>query len=191
VALGVSVHTGRASCVAAGGTIERPHVAARVDIELLGEGERFVFHRAAQAPASEVEALVARARSEATANARRAFGRWLEDLRAAGHEVTRCAVVAKKAAMPSSIQAIVAAHPRIHTAEGCFYRDVLCTSAAESGLRVEVIAPGDLESVAADVLGLATARQASLLSQAGRAVGPPWTRDQKAGALAAWVLLAK
>jgi hypothetical protein len=157
----MSVRTGRAACVAAGGTLERPQVEARVDLELLGE-----------------------------ANARRGLGRWLDELRAAGHEVTRCAVLAKKAPMPASIQAIVAAHPRIHTAEGCFYRDVLCASARESGLRAEVIAPGDLERVAADVLGVPAARQAELLARAGRTVGPPWARDQKAGALAAWVLLA-
>jgi hypothetical protein len=190
LALGVSVHTGRAACVAAGGTLERPHVEARVDVELLGEAERFVFHRAAQAPASQAEALVARARADATANARGALGRWLEQLRAAGHDVTRCAVLAKKGLMPSSIPAIVAAHPRIHTAEGCFYRDVLSAAAKECGLRVEGIGPGDLERVAAEVLGIPSSRQVELLARAGRSVGSPWARDQKAGALAAWVLLA-
>jgi hypothetical protein len=190
LALGVSVHTGRAACVAAGGTLERPHVEARVDVELLAEAERFVFHRAAEAGPSDAEALVARARADAMASARRELGRWLEGLRAAGHEVSRCAVLAKKSVVPASIPAIVTAHPRIHTAEGCFYRDVLSAAARECGLRAEVIAPGELERIATEVLGVSSSRQVELLARAGRAVGSPWARDQKAGALAAWVLLA-
>jgi hypothetical protein len=191
VALGLSVRTGRAACVAAGGSPEAPRIAARAAIEILGERERFVFHRAAEASARQAHELVARARADAAANAGAALARLADDLRRAGHDVSRCAVVAKLGAMPASIAEIVAAHPRIHTAEGLFYRDVLVEAARGADLRVEVLSPKDLEHTAAAATHVTPVRLLDALARVGRAVGPPWGKDQKAGALAAWITLTR
>jgi hypothetical protein len=191
LALGLSVHTGWAACVAAGGSLEAPLIAARIEIQLLDDQERFVFHRAAEASAGAAAKLVARARADAAANAAAALGRLTYDLRQAGHELTRCAVVANLGAPPGSIAEIVAAHPRIHTAEGLFYRDVLCDAARATGMQVEVLSPKGLEQTAAGAMHVAAARLGELLARAGRAIGPPWSKDQKASALAAWIALTR
>jgi hypothetical protein len=66
-------------------------------------------------------------------------------------------------------RAAAASHPRIHTAEGCFYRDVLrdaCT------IPVRVVPPASLDP-----------------SKVGKLAAPPWGRDQKLAALAAWAVM--
>jgi len=71
---------------------------------------------------------------------------------------------------PGSLDYILAAHPRIHTAEGCFHRDVLMKACT---IPVELVSPKSLDP-------------ASL----GKIASPPWGRTQKLAALAAWRVLA-
>jgi hypothetical protein len=122
---------------------------------------------------------VARAREQAVERATAAVAGVVEHLRAAGHEAVACAVVASVTPMPGSLEEIVSAHPRIHTAEGCFYRDVLLRAAEANRLPSRIVPPRSL-----DLDG-----KALLLADAGRAVGKPWAKDQKLAALAAWTVL--
>ena len=178
-AIGLTVHTGWAACVAAAGSLSAPRIEAREEIGILGDAERFVFHLAAKLDLARAERTVARARAQALENANAAVARALERLRAAGHEPVACAIVATDTAARSSLTEILAAHPRIHTAEGCFYRDVLLRAAEVNHIPVRLAPPRSL-----DLDG-----NAALLAEAGRAVGKPWARDQKLAALAAWTLL--
>src|SRR5262245_8146440 len=102
---------------------------------------------------------IARAKTKATANARRA----LEPLLATGP--IRCAIVAKDRD-PGSLADILAAHPRIHAAEGCFYRDVV---RAACPIPVRLVPPSSLD-----------------VSKVGKLAPAPWGKDQKQAALAAW-----
>ncbi len=58
LALGLNVHTGWAAAVVAGGDWVAPFLAAREHVELLGEDQRFVFHKAAEMPPGEGQACV-------------------------------------------------------------------------------------------------------------------------------------
>jgi hypothetical protein len=177
VALGLSVHTGWAASVVAAGELREPTVVARDLIEMLADPARFVFHRAAELSASDARASVDRARTEAHANAREAIARIVRRVSDAGHTVRACAIVAKGGAMPE-LEWIVAAHPRIHSCEGMFYRDALVAAAERAGLRVVLVAPRELEPK--------TTRDAKLLADAAKTVGKPWAKDQKQAAMAAW-----
>ncbi len=168
VALGLSVHTGWAAAVVAGGDWDRPVVAVRERLEMLGEKDRFVFHRAAEMGPGQAQTWLAQARAEATDRAIAVMKRLV-----AQHGVKRCAVVAKGGAM-LPLADIVAAHPRIHTAEGCFYRDLLAEAAAAAGMQPRIIAPRSLD-----------AKDERLL-RVGKVVGRPWTVDWKLAVLAAW-----
>jgi hypothetical protein len=172
LALGLSVHTGWATCVIAGGDVRSPRLEAREDIELLGDDERFVFHRASELPVGEARRSIDRFRELAASRAKAAIERL-----ASGRSLAGCAVVAKETPMPSPLEAVLAAHPRIHIAEGCFYRDVFRDACEASGFAVRVISPAQLDPTAAPV------------TRAGKVVGKPWGRDQKLAALAAWSLL--
>jgi hypothetical protein len=173
MALGLTVHTGWAACVLAGGGLRDPRLEAREHLTLVADdAARFVFHRAAEMTRADAAPFVARARREAVERAAAVFRRLVE-----GRDVRACAVVAKSGAMPE-LDVVLASHPRIHTAEGIFYRDVISDAAKAVGLRAHVVAPSELDA------------KDRRLTEVGRAVGKPWNQDWKLAALAAWRLLA-
>src|SRR4051794_23060353 len=134
-ALGISVHTGWAACVIAGGTLAHPIIEARERIELLGQNERFVFHCAAEMKRAAVEKWIEETRKTALANARAALRRLITN------DVVACAIVAKTG-KPGNLDAILASHPRLHMAEGFLYRDVL---AEASTVPVRIVSPSGLD----------------------------------------------
>ena len=161
-ALGITVHTGWAACVVVGGSLAKPEIVANEVIRILDDAERFCFHRAAQMPRAVAREWIAGARQKAIANAQRALAPL------AANEVGVCAIVAKNGDA-GDLDEILASHPRIHTAEGCFYRDVLREA---YGMAVRVIPPSALDP-----------------SKVGKLAAAPWGRDQKLAALAAWNVL--
>ena len=168
--LGLAVHTGWAAAAVAGGDWEHPVVVAREHVELLGEDERFVFQRAAEMAPSEAQRWVARAKKEAGERAVAVMRRL-----AGAHAVKACAVVAKKGKL-LALEDIVAAHPRIHTAEGRFYRDVLMEAAQGAGIRARVIVPEELDA------------KDERLGAVGKVVGKPWSVDWKMAVMGAWAV---
>lgn len=162
-AIGISIHTGWGACVVVAGSLAKPEILANDVIEILGDSERFCFHKAATLERGAAEKWIADARSKAIVNARRALAPLL------AKEVSVCALVAK-AGDPGDLDKVLLSHPRIHTAEGCFYRDVL-REACE--IPVHVVAPASLDA-----------------SRVGKLAAPPWGRDQKLAALAAWTVLS-
>jgi hypothetical protein len=116
-AMGISIHTGWAACVVVGGSRAKPEIVANEVIEILDDSERFCFHMAAQMERAAAEKWIARAREKAVANARRALAPLVA-------QASACAIVAKDRDA-GTLDQVLASHPRIHTAEGCFYRDVL------------------------------------------------------------------
>ena len=161
-AIGICPHTGWAACVVVGGSPKRPEIVANGIVDILGDAERFCFHMAAEMKLPAAERWIAATRKKALANAKRA----LAPLLAQG--VGACAIVAKDDAM-ENLEHVLAAHPRIHTAEGRFYRDVLREACA---VPVSIVAPKSLDA-----------------SKVGKLAGPPWGRDQRLAALAAWSVM--
>lgn len=161
-AIGICPHTGWAACVVVGGSLKRPEVVANAIVDILGDDERFCFHMAAEMKLPEAERWIASTRRKAIANARRALAPLL------AHGVVACAIVAKDEPM-DPLEHVLAAHPRIHAAEGRFYRDVFREACA---VPVRVVAPKSLDA-----------------SKVGKLAGPPWGRDQRLAALAAWAVL--
>lgn len=133
-ALGVSVQTGWAACVVVGGTLKKPAIVANERIQILGDDERFCFHMAAEMRRSEAEKWLSRLRKKALANARKALAPIVAQAKA-------CAIVAKTGD-PGPLDVALAAHPRIHTAEGCFNRDVLRDACA---IPVTIVPPASLD----------------------------------------------
>jgi hypothetical protein len=158
-AIGISVHTGWGACVVVGGSLANPEIVANEIIEILTGPERFCFHRAAELTRDAAARWIAEARSKALANARAALAPLV------AREAEICAIVAKDGEAPD-LGEILASHPRIHTAEGWFYRDVLREACA---IPVRVVPPSSLDP-----------------SKVGKLAASPWGRDQKLAALAAW-----
>jgi hypothetical protein len=158
-AIGISTHTGWAACVVIDAASSRPQVIANEVIDVLGDDERFCFHMAAAMKLAQAETWLERLRTKATANARRALTPLL------AHDVTVCAIVAKDGE-PAPLAETFASHPRIHTAEGLFYRDVFRDACA---VPTRIVAPRTLQ-----------------IGNIGKLAPPPWGRDQKLATAAAW-----
>lgn len=161
-ALGISVHTGWGACVVVGGSLAAPEIVSNEVIEILGDSERFCFHMAEKMDRAAAATWIASAREKAIANARRALASLV------AKNVSVCAIVARKGEA-GSLDDVLASHPRLHTAEGYFYRDVLRDACP---IPAHVVPPSSLEP-----------------SRVGKLAGPPWGRDQKLAALAAWTVL--
>jgi hypothetical protein len=160
--MGISVHTGWGACVVVGGSLARPEIVANGVIDILGDSERFCFHMAAEMKRVAAEKWIADVRRKAIANATRALSLLV------AKNVSVCAIVAKDGEV-GDLDEVLASHPRIHAAEGCFYRDVLrdaCT------IPVRVVPPASLDP-----------------SKVSKLAAPPWGRDQKLAALAAWAVM--
>lgn len=156
------MHTGWGACVVVRGSLSQPEIVANAVIELLGDSERFCFHAAAEMKLKSAEKWIERLRERALVNARQGLAPLIA-------EVTVCALVAKEG-RPGDLAAVLASHPRVHKAEGYFYRDVFheaCT------VPVRIVPPSSLD-----------------LSKVGKLRHRPGGRDQKLAALAAWSALA-
>lgn len=158
-AIGISVHTGWGACVVVAGSLRKPEIVGNKLIELLDDGERFCFHRAAGLKPALVQEWLAYVRAKALARARSELSSLLM------RHVRVGAIVAKDGVLPD-LDAILATHMRIHSAEGFFYRDVF-REACEVPCRI--IPPASLD-----------------ISAVGKLAAQPWGRDQKLAALAAW-----
>lgn len=163
-AIGITVHTGWGACVVVGGSAASPDIIANRAIEIVGDSERFCFHMAAKMKPSAAEKWIASAKKKAVANARRALAPLITQ------DVIACAIVGKAGEIRSLGEAL-SSHPRIHMAEGYFYRDAFRDACA---IPVHVVPPSSLD-----------------ISCIGKLAPPPWGRDQKLAALAAWKVLRR
>ena len=162
-AIGISIHTGWAACVVVSGSLSKPEIVGNEVIEILDDSERFCFHMAEGMPRAAARDWIERARKKALANARRVLTPLTKD-------VSVCAIVAKSGDA-GDLDEILASHMRIHTAEGYFYRDVLREACP---IPVRIVAPSSLD-----------------ISKVGKLSAPPWGKDQKLAALAAWTVMDK
>jgi hypothetical protein len=162
-AIGISVHTGWGACVVVGGSLSQPEIVGNEVIKLLDDAERFCFHRAAEMKPAAAEEWLARVRAKALAHARGALATLM-----APH-VRVCAIVAKGGIL-GNLEASLATHMRIHSAEGFFCRDVF-RDACPVPCRIVPAASLNITAV-------------------GKLAAKPWGRDQKLAALAAWQVMS-
>jgi hypothetical protein len=103
--------------------------------------------------------------------------------RAGGDRVHSCAVLIGSGRPSPTLEATLASHAAIHTAEGEFFRDILVYAAQSCGLSVHRIKEKELF----DLVSMPRANIERMLNDLGKAIGPPWQQDQKFAALAAWL----
>jgi hypothetical protein len=161
-AIGLTVHTGWGVAVVVAGTPAQPHVLAQARIEVLGDPDRFCYHRAAEMPRARVERWLDGLKRTAIQNATLAFKSVLRP------DVVAAGIVAKDAQL-GTLDTVLASHPRWHIAEACFYRDVF---RAALPVPARLVSPSSLDA-----------------KSVGKLASPPWGRDQKLATLAGWAAL--
>ena len=185
VALGWKAHSGWAALVAVGRDRARgPVLVDRRRVELVPADESWArqpYHAAERLAREAAHDLVRRGIASAERVAAREIAAAVERARVAGHAVRACAVLVG-AGMPAwSMDEILAVHFRMHKAEGELFRGALLDGARRCGLAVVALTEKERARRAT--------RAGELLAALGKAAGPPWGRDQKDAALAAWIAL--
>ena len=108
-------------------------------------------------------------------------------MRAGGHRVTSGGVVLGSRGLPVTLPASGISHAAAHFAEGEMYRGALLEALDACGVDSIGAREKDIERQAAN--GLRVADPMARVTELGRALGPPWTKDHKHAALVAWLAL--
>jgi hypothetical protein len=183
--VGCSVGTGWAvlvSVAAEGPDFGDPAVVDRRRVDLVPGPDRFAYHIAAEQPPDAAERLVADVHAQAAAAATAAVG----DLPSTG--LTGAVVVGASPAAGGlpPVAECVRTHTTIHTAEGALYRSVLWDAFGSRGVSVSSVPRDELPEEVALALGRDPATVQTLVAELGKALGPPWRREQKEATLAGW-----
>jgi hypothetical protein len=189
-ALGFRSHSGWACLVAVAGEASAPAVIVRRRVVLSRRTPRQPFHAAEGKSFASAESLVRRATEEAFALAERAVREAVDELKRAGHDPVAGGLLLAAGRPLPGLREILASHALIHAAEGELFRDALRQASRGCGLRVSEVKERDLEAEATRTLGRRPADIGDRVAAWGKAVGSPWTQDEKRAALAAWLALA-
>lgn len=193
-ALGFKAHSGWAALVLVGVDGGRAQVLDRRRLELVGEGETWAkapYHAAEEMEIGRARKLVARGIGIARRNAARALREEARRAAEAGHRLSACAVLMGEPMPAWSTDEILAVHFRMHKAEGVLWREAIAGGAARCGIKVIAVAEKRLADEARSALGGTPAGVTKRLADLGRAIGPPWGKDQKDAALAALIGLGR
>ena len=190
-ALGLRAHSGWAALVAVAGPIAEPIAVLRRRVVLSEGTPRQPFHAAEGQPFGAAEDLIRRSTEEAAALAERAVKEAMAELTAMGHEAVACGLLLASSRPLPGLAQILASHALIHTAEGELFRDVLRRAIRGCGLSLAEVRERELEAEAELSLRRSPAELQRRVADWGRALGSPWTQDEKRAALVAWLALGR
>lgn len=189
-ALGFRPHTGWATVVTLAGDAAAAVVVDRRRLDLSDPlGPDQAYHAARELPLGEAAELVRRAETAAQEAAVQGLGALAEMLRQEGHELVGAGLPVTAARVAPTLQQALASHVLLHSAEGALFREALMAAAHSHEITVVQIPARELTGRAKRALhhdqGLDEA-----LTELGLNVGPPWRKEEKDAALAAWLALA-
>lgn len=191
VCLGFRVHSGWGALVAvarqSGGwqVLERRRISV-VDGKIAGHAQPYHFAR--EQPLAEAKKHIARCAAASLSLAQAALQEVVEKL-SREYCVKGAAVLLASGRPLPELERILTSHPLIHTAEGEFFRKAFSEACAALGIPVTGIREKELAQRAQAVFKKSAAALPAELAAAAKHLGPPWSQDQKAAALAAAVVL--
>lgn len=191
-AVGFRVHSGWTSVVALSLKNGSPEILARERVHLV---EKFTYefrqpyHTAEKLPPEKASAFVSRMQAEARELSGRAIRELRAKIEALGRRLVRSNVLLASGRPLPALPQILASHSLIHTADGELFREALLHASARCELDVTSMRERELLDAASQALRLAPAEILRRATELGRAVGPPWSQDEKFAAIAAWLAL--
>ena len=194
VAVGFRVHSGWAAAVVLCGPPDAPVVVDRRKIQLVETFSytfRQPYHTAEKMPLPDGAKFIRGVQTGAERLASSAL-RSVQAEIAEGDFKLACGalLLASGRALPG-LEQILASHALIHTADGELFRDSLRAGCARCDLPVHAIREKELFGTASKALGIQEAVLKRRVAALGKAIGPPWSQDEKFAALAAWLTLAR
>jgi len=185
VVLGFRAHTGWAAMVAVAAG-RQPEIIDRKRISYEPKNGRFLYHQAEELGAARAEKSIDKGRTETVTAATRELKVAIEALKKRSFAVAGAAIPIGTTKLPKDVKDILAAHSRIHAAEGVFYRETLADACSSLGLPLHRPVERDLWTICAPLFGVSSGHLAAHIREIGSALGPPWSEDQKIAMLAAW-----
>jgi hypothetical protein len=85
----------------------------------------------------------------------------------------------------------LSSHSMLHTAEGQFFRDALRDASEHFTVPVLGVREKEIFEQAVKALRIGEDELRRRIGEMGKAIGPPWSQDEKLAALVAWVALKK
>lgn len=189
-AFGLRAHSGWAVLVTVAGSRSEPALLDRRRIELASRTPAQPYHEAAKLNDLPLAAaLIERAQADARHRAQTAIAAAVAAARQRGYEVHRAAVLMNAARPLPALDAILASHPLLHTAEGALFREALAHACEHQRLAVARCSERDVYENSGRSLAMPAAALRTRVAALGRSFGPPWTADHKAAFVAGWNLL--
>ena len=190
-AIGLRAHSGWAALVAVAGSPESPVVLDRRRIEI---ADRSIpasvqpYHAAQELGLGRAEKFLERCEDAARSLAQHALRKAIDSLDG-GHQVVACGILLGSGRPALSLDATLASHAAIHTAEGELFRKVLVYASGQCNVPCRGVREKELFACAAAEFQMTTAKLQIRLAEIGKCLGPPWRQDQKYAALAGWLAL--
>ena len=188
-ALGFRVKSGWATAVLLVGPKRAPRVVDRRVAELSDPAvpeARQPYHAGIGRHEARAAREVARLVKAVERYARASLRRLVVSYRTAGHRIRGVGIVVGSTIDPARIPND---HIRAHAEEGRLFRNVIETAARAANLRARIVVEKDLYAHAAKTLGIPTPRLKARVAVLGESVEGPWRAEEKAAALAAWLVL--
>jgi hypothetical protein len=187
--IGFRAKSGWAAAVLLAGPAATPRVIQHRVVTLSDPGvpaSRQPYHAGTGVARTDDQSL-RRLTAEVRRYGARSVAGWVAECRAAGYLLAGAGVVGGSELDP---ERIANPHIRAHAAEGRLFRGVVEDAARGCGLTCTTFVERELLAYAAAVLSRSEASLGRALAELGRGLPPPWRREQKAAAAAAWVVLA-
>jgi hypothetical protein len=149
-----------------------------------------LYHAARSLDQAQAADQVRAGTEAARAAADRALATVVAELGSSHNRVVMSCVLVGALRIPASLPDVLASHALLHAAEGALFREAVMSASEMLGLKVTPIPERELWHLAEAHLGFPPPALEARLRALGQAVGPPWGKDQKLAALAAWIGLA-
>jgi hypothetical protein len=191
-AVGFRVHSGWSALVLVSLEKGTPEVLSRQRVQLVETFSykfRQPYHTAEKMPLEKAREFISGALSEARRLGYRALRSLQADLEKQGYQLKRCGLLLASGRGLPSLEKILQSHALIHTADGELFRDALRHSCARCGLEIVCTKEKGLLDQGVQTIGVSRDELPRRLTELGRALGSPWTQDEKFAALAAWLAL--
>jgi hypothetical protein len=190
IAIGFRVKTGRATAIVMAGPASAPRVLSRKSLQLFDPAmpeSHQPFHAELELPPADSARVVPLALKVVERVALSALHELVKEVQPGLGSIDGIALVAGSATEPESIRN---PHMRAHAREGQLFPHALAAAAKSMHIPAVTLVESEVFTSAAAKLGKTPDAVKIAVTELGRAVGKPWSAEEKAAAAAAWIALA-
>jgi hypothetical protein len=159
-------------------------------VKIFSYAYRQPYHTAKRMPLKDAKEFIAGVQSDAKRLGLSSLRSLQTDLAEGDFKIVCSALLLASGRALPGLEQILASHALIHTADGELFRDSLRAACTLRDLPVEGMREKELFAAASKALHMQPAALTRRVAALGKALGPPWSQDEKFAALGAWLTLA-